>query len=226
VVGRTTTVRPPTFLEQLSANDADDLLSLGADHRIARGKAVMWEGEASTAVFVVLEGWVKIVAGGSRPTILNLCRAGDVLGEIGFVDGMPRTADVVALTEVRAQVFDAATFQAFVASHAEVSAALSQVLSSRLRRSSFDTQALATESVFERLAHRLAKLAEDHGEPTTNGALTIDAGLSQDDFASWIGASREATARALQRLRRQGLIDTARRSITVVDIDRLRDIVT
>jgi CRP/FNR family transcriptional regulator, cyclic AMP receptor protein len=85
---------------------------------------------------------------------------------------------------------------------------------------------LATESVFERLAHRLANLAEAHGEPTASGGLLINAGLNQDDFASWIGASREATARALQRLRQQGLVDTARRSITVVDIDKLRSIVT
>jgi CRP/FNR family transcriptional regulator, cyclic AMP receptor protein len=219
-------IRPLTFLQQLSATDSADLLALGSEHRIPRGKAVMLEGEASIAVFVLLDGWVKIEAGGSRPTILNLCRAGDVLGEIGFVDGMPHTADVIALTEVRTQVVDSATFQAFVASRAEVSATLSQVLSSRLRRSSFDTQALATESVFERLAHRLANLAEAHGEPTANGGLIIDAGLNQDDFASWIGASREATARALQRLRRQGLIATGRRSITVVDIDKLRCLFT
>jgi CRP-like cAMP-binding protein len=46
--------------------------------------------------------------------------------------------------------------------------------------------------------------------------------LSQDELAGWTGASREAVAKALHALRSLGWVDTARRRITVLDLEALR----
>ena len=47
-------------------------------------------------------------------------------------------------------------------------------------------------------------------------------GVSQDDLATWVGANREATSRALGRLRDRGWIETGRRRIDLLDIPALR----
>jgi CRP-like cAMP-binding protein len=213
-----------TFLAALSPDDAAALYELGSETRFARGASILREGEPSSEVVVIIDGWVKVERGAGRGTLLNLCRAGDVLGEIGLVDGEPRSATIVALTPVQARVIPSDAFHAFVDARPLVTVLLSKVLSQRLRRNAADAQTLATESVLLRLAHRLAGLADDYGTVSPDGGLVIDAGLSQDDLASWIGASREATARALQRLRKQQLIETSRRAITVVDVDKLRSV--
>jgi CRP/FNR family cyclic AMP-dependent transcriptional regulator len=46
--------------------------------------------------------------------------------------------------------------------------------------------------------------------------------LSQQELAGWTGSSREAVSKALQQLRAGGMIETARRGITVSDIEALR----
>jgi CRP-like cAMP-binding protein len=46
--------------------------------------------------------------------------------------------------------------------------------------------------------------------------------LSQEELASWVGATREATAKALAMLRSMGVINTARRRVEVLDAARLQ----
>jgi CRP-like cAMP-binding protein len=80
---------------------------------------------------------------------------------------------------------------------------------------------LATQDSVGRVAKRLVELAVDHGTPVPEGTR-IDLSLTQDDLASWTGATRETVSRALRLMRRLGWIATEGRSITVVDAPALR----
>ncbi|MBV8540047.1 MAG: winged helix-turn-helix domain-containing protein [Pseudonocardiales bacterium] len=60
-----------------------------------------------------------------------------------------------------------------------------------------------------------------HGRPPESG-IKITLPLTQDELASWVGASREAVAKALRTLRACGYVRTQRRMVTVVDIEWLR----
>jgi CRP-like cAMP-binding protein len=46
--------------------------------------------------------------------------------------------------------------------------------------------------------------------------------LGQDDLAAWVGATREATSRALGRLRAEGWLATGRQRIVLIDLPALR----
>jgi CRP/FNR family cyclic AMP-dependent transcriptional regulator len=70
------------------------------------------------------------------------------------------------------------------------------------------------------VARRLIELAERFGEPADGGVL-ITLPISQEELASWAGASREATSKALRDLRELGCVETRRRNITVRDVDAL-----
>ena len=72
-----------------------------------------------------------------------------------------------------------------------------------------------------RVARRLVELAERFGEPDGQG-VRIGVALSQDELAGWVGASREAVAKALRVLRDRGFVTTGRRTMTVLDLDGLR----
>lgn len=58
------------------------------------------------------------------------------------------------------------------------------------------------------------------GGPSVGVQITLP--LSQEELAGWIGASREAVSKALRTLRRQGWIQTGRRSVIVHDLPALR----
>jgi CRP/FNR family transcriptional regulator, cyclic AMP receptor protein len=46
--------------------------------------------------------------------------------------------------------------------------------------------------------------------------------MSQRELAGWVGASREATNKALAQLERAGLIATVDRHVVVLDLEGLR----
>ena len=71
-----------------------------------------------------------------------------------------------------------------------------------------------------RVAHRLDELAERYGKPEEQ-AITIGIQLTQEELAAWTGSSREATTKALHSFRASGLIETRRRTIRILDIERL-----
>ena len=72
-----------------------------------------------------------------------------------------------------------------------------------------------------RVARRLIELAERYGEPEDE-TITIDIQLTQEELAAWTGSSREATTKALHSFRSSGLIETHRRRIRILDLERLK----
>jgi CRP-like cAMP-binding protein len=62
----------------------------------------------------------------------------------------------------------------------------------------------------------LRVLGEDVREHTGSMSPVV-LPLSQEDLAAWVGASREATSRALGHLRKEGLVTTGRQRITLLD---------
>jgi CRP/FNR family transcriptional regulator, cyclic AMP receptor protein len=54
------------------------------------------------------------------------------------------------------------------------------------------------------------------------GQIEIELPLSQEELASWTGASREAVSKALHTLRAAGVVETGRRHVTVLDVAGLR----
>jgi CRP-like cAMP-binding protein len=65
------------------------------------------------------------------------------------------------------------------------------------------------------------ELAERFGETTTNG-IEVELPLSQEQLASWRGASRETSVKALAALRTLGCISTGRPTVVIHDPEALR----
>jgi CRP-like cAMP-binding protein len=75
------------------------------------GTTLIEEGRFASETFVILSGAVEVVRGDE---FLALLGAGDVLGEIGAVLHVARTATVTAVTDVQVAVWDVQTFSALL----------------------------------------------------------------------------------------------------------------
>jgi CRP-like cAMP-binding protein len=73
-----------------------------------------------------------------------------------------------------------------------------------------------SNSLSSRIATRLVQFTEGTG----SHKLII----TQDELASWVDATRESTSKELKVLREAGIVRTGRGSITVLDVDRLRQL--
>jgi CRP-like cAMP-binding protein len=137
--------------------------------------------------------------------------------------GQRRTASAVAVDEdVQAAYLSAEELRRFLAAHPGVALVLIRMLVRRLSEADRDRIDLATQDSVGRVAKRLVELAADHGTPDGAGTR-IELSLTQDELASWTGATRETVSRALALMRRLGWIGTDNRSITVLDAAALRE---
>jgi CRP-like cAMP-binding protein len=213
------------FLKQLGREDAAALLTHMRRRRASRGQPLLRAGAAGDEVVIVLEGRVKLVAYGAdrREVVLGLRGPGDLIGEMAALGGQRRTASAVAVDEdVQAAYLSAEELRRFLAAHPGVALVLIRMLVRRLSEADRDRIDLATQDSVGRVAKRLVELAADHGTPDGAGTR-IELSLTQDELASWTGATRETVSRALALMRRLGWIGTDNRSITVLDAAALRE---
>jgi CRP-like cAMP-binding protein len=99
----------PAALMQLSHDDARVVVSYMRPHRIAQGTTFIREGDADKTDFMllILDGEVTvetIVVSRSEPITLTVLGPGRLIGELGLLDGEPRSASCTATTDVRGAI--------------------------------------------------------------------------------------------------------------------------
>jgi len=213
-----------SFLWLLGAEDRVALDAIGRHRGFRRGSFLLRNGERSDHVFVIHEGRVKIVAttAAGQELLLAVRGPGELLGELAALtaDSAPRSASMVALAPVEAQVLPGAEFLAFLERRPKVLMFVVRQLMERLRDADRRRIEFGSQPTMGRVAGYLAEMAERDGRPGPEG-IAITTSLSQEELAGYIVASRESVARALTTLRREGLITTGRRRIVVHDLPGL-----
>jgi CRP/FNR family transcriptional regulator, cyclic AMP receptor protein len=212
------------FLRQLGAQDAEELLAVARRRSIAKLQPILREGSAGDEVVIVLNGRVKLVASGAegREVVLAIRGPGELIGEMAALGGIRRTATAIAVDEVEAAHLRADELRQFLADHPAAALVLMRMLVSRWAEADRDRISLATQDSVGRLAQRLLDLAAAHGVPAEKG-MRIELTLSQDELASWTGATRETVSRALRLMRRVGWVATEHRAITILDATALKE---
>ena len=209
-----------TLLEALEPEQRADLQKRGRLRTYRSGAVLHYEGQLDAPVVVVLTGHVRVsaLASDGRELVLAFRGPDAVLGELSALDQSHCSATVTAVDEVRAIVLTAATFNAFLRIWPEASNALLRLLAYRLRDADRKRIEFAALDTSGRVAARIAELAGRFGQPQRDGSLLITLPLSQEELATWVGSSREATVKALGQLRELGLVETGRRRLRVVDL--------
>src|SRR5581483_6661975 len=86
------------IMGQLSDADLEWMIESGAPRQLRPGEVLIREGEPVDVLYIVLEGALAVSAAG-RGEIARL-GAGEIIGEISFVDAHPPASTVTALVPV------------------------------------------------------------------------------------------------------------------------------
>ncbi len=179
------------------------------------------EGEPTTHVFILVTGWVKVLAvtGDGRELVLALRGQGDIVGEVAGVTTGHRNATVEAVDTVRALIVRYDRFDTFLGSHPGADRAYRQVMTLRWNDAATTLRSRALTTGAQRLALLLLELTDRYGS-VANGTMP----LSQEELASLAGTSRATVTRALGNWRKRGLVRTGQRRITIIDPKGLRQV--
>ena len=94
------------------------------------GDEITREGESGIGFFVIEEGNASVSVGGN---IVRTLGPGEHFGEIALIDSGPRSATIIAGTDLRCRGMSAWEFKPFVEEHPEVAWGLLETLVGRLR---------------------------------------------------------------------------------------------
>jgi CRP/FNR family transcriptional regulator, cyclic AMP receptor protein len=113
------------------------------------------KADPGSVLFAIYKGTVKISVPSTsgHDAVFNLLGAGDMFGEIALLDGRPRTADAVALTDCKLFVLERRELLPLLREDAEIALKIIELLCRRLRHRSEQRE----DVMFLDLPVRLAK---------------------------------------------------------------------
>ena len=186
------------------------------------GHMVFAEGEPGDRLYIIISGKVKI--GRRSPdgheNLLTIMGPSDMFGELSIFDPGPRTSSATTITAVRAVSMDRDALRAWTADRPEIAGQLLRVLARRLRRTNNNLADLIFTDVPGRVAKQLLHLGQQFGT-REGGAMRVTHGLTQEEIAQLVGASRETVNKALADFAHRGWIQLEGKSVLICDSERL-----
>jgi CRP/FNR family cyclic AMP-dependent transcriptional regulator len=155
--------------------------------------------------------------------VLSIINAGEIFGEIAVLDGEERSADATAMTDCELLVVNRRDFLPVLENRSDLCMILLRILCRRLRQTSEQVEDVMFRHLESRVAKALLQLVESAG---LHGVRTpsVELHVSQRELGSMAGGSRESVNKIFQNWHRQGLIDLAKGSIVIRNLDAIERI--
>ena len=188
-----------------------------------KGRLIFMEGEPADFVGFVLSGRVKLyrMSEEGQERVIHLISAGDVFGEVPFLDNGTHPLTAEAAEETRIAIINHADLRALLERNPCAQERLLAVLSLRLRQTYRQIHSMTFKDAYARTAGRIFKLARDHGAEAPKG-VTLEITITHSELASWVGASRETVTKIVNDLERQGILQVLSGHLTILDMEKLR----
>lgn len=219
-----------TYLKQVNIfkglNDEEilDLISVAKKRTFRSGEVIFHRDDPGQMLYIIKEGKVKIclMSPDGQEISLVVFGKGEYFGEFALLDGLPRSADAIALEKVECYTLQRTDFQNAIMKKPRIAIQVMEVLCERLRKTDQQVEDLIVLDIYGRVAKKLLELAETHGVQGENGTL-INMRLTQQDLAAMVGASRESVNKVLGYFTDKEFISTDKHKITlrrVADLKR------
>lgn len=209
----------------LTEDEWESVRHAGRFARFSDGDYLGHQGEDDQTVFIVQSGQVKIVLVGEDGSqyLVGLRRSGETVGEMAAIDARVRSASMIAKGSCAVYVLTQAQYLEYLAAYPEASLRAMRTMAQRLRQAAA-AHVLRGGPLIARVAATLVGMAESAEADAEQEAGFDTLVLTQQELADWVGATREATGRAVSTLKSQGLITTSRGRIELVDRERLSEL--
>ena len=186
------------------------------------GSVLFQEGEDGDEMYIVQSGRVAIkkkVKDGEA-TLATL-EKGDFFGEMAILDGLARSASVVAITKSELFMIHRRDFLKLLHDFPSVAIALLKELTNRLRKADAQIKSLSLKDASGRVANVVLQLADEIGR-IRKGRVEIDELPLQQDLANMAGTSRETISRMIHAFIKEGHLDIERGKLIINDYEKFK----
>jgi CRP/FNR family transcriptional regulator, cyclic AMP receptor protein len=216
----------PIFSE-LADETLSQLSQSGSVQSFTKESIILSEKEAGSALFIIISGKVKISRISSedsdKEVILSILNPSDFFGEMSLLDGMDRSATATAMDDSKIFIIQRNDFLQLLHDHPDVSIALLQELTQRLRGAGMKIKALSLKDAEGKVATVLLQLADDVGK-IKQGIVEIEKLPFQHELANMAGTSRETISRTLHAFAKKGQIELEGSKLRIVDYEKFKEL--
>jgi CRP-like cAMP-binding protein len=210
------------FFSRVAREQLIALATQMSEQRYQARNLIFQEGDLGDDLYLVESGIVRITMESQEgdQAILGEVHACETFGELGILDGAPRSATATAWVETTAFRLPGSAFRELIQTDPGFRQSVLVGLADEVRRANRNVGELHFLDVRGRLASRLAALARE-AAPGRERDVSLEPRFSQSEFASMVGATRQSVNRAFADLERDGLIEVDGRQITITDVAAL-----
>jgi CRP/FNR family transcriptional regulator, cyclic AMP receptor protein len=190
--------------EALSAQ----LFQAAQARHLKAGERLFAMGDPGDGCFLLEQGLLKATVASplGEERIIAILGPGAIVGELSMIDGLPRSASVVAMRDCVLRFVSREALQQRANTKSETYQLLLAILATRLRQVDEDLVAATFLTVKARVARALLKLAEYIGQPSSEGYIVFQERISLADLAAMAGVARENACRVLSEWRRRKFV--------------------
>lgn len=211
------------YFSGLSAEALEEVSRRFSELHYPAGSVICHEGGHAERLFFVAHGKVKLLrhSPAGDDVLLDLLPRGALFGGLAPLGTRHYPETAVAQTNSCVLAISGADFQLLLEQHPQITLAVLASVARSLDDARETVRQIITSDVRARIATALLKLAERLGENETGGVL-INTPISRQDLAAMIGATPETVSRVMADFKREGLLDSGRQWVRVVDRDGLQ----
>lgn len=179
------------------------------------------QNDAGTEIYFLSSGVVRVLITPSpdREVILGDIDAGGYFGEMAAIDGQPRSAGILAITEATIAVMPAAVFREILRKYPDVAEQLLLQLVARIRALDQRVNEFSSMHVKNRIYAEL--LRRSRPDPTNERQAVVSPPPVHSDIAARVSTRREMVARELKALERAGLMTKRRGAFVLTNVPEL-----
>lgn len=199
-----------------------DLLSRAVPVRFAPGSVLFTEGDPAQGFFLLVSGRVAILwrNGGAEDDMWAVAGTGELLGDLSLSDRGGQGASATALDNVEALSLSRAVVREWLESGSEAWRVYLRLVTVRMGRQQDALWDIFAPDVSRRLARVVLRDARRFGHRTSIG-IRVDLGLSQEQLARLVRASRGSVNKVLRSFVQQRWLRREGNELIVLDEERL-----
>lgn len=217
--GMTIPAKPaPTPLEMSEARAA-----FKAQRHVA-GEVICRSGSGNDRIYLLKSGRVRLMREGRRGvrSVTAILKAGELFGDNTRGESLEGEELAVAAGEVEVWAVEGHDYRTQLEAHPELATELVRAYSERVHSLTHRVRALTLKEVPARLADTILFLADGHGERCPHGGEMDLRGVTQQDLADLVGASRSFVSTLVNEMKRDGMLANVGRTLCLLDLRALR----
>lgn len=206
------------LLNKFSDKEIKGIEKVAVLKKYRKGESIFNKNEIGNHFFVVKEGKIKIFStAGNKTKTLTVLGKNDFFGEMSLLGCKTRSASATAQEDAQLYVISRKNFNNYLLKNPALTIKMLHALAERLSKADKEIESMLFRNTLGRLAAAIIEIQNNH-----NGQQDIK--INQTEIASYLGTTRVPVCRAINILKKSGMISYDNGHLIINDVVKLKSV--